>query len=99
MTLGVREGYRRHQLGSKAMERILKLVLKCTRAEYAALHVKSANRAAVNFYESLGWQCDPREGYLPRHYYIDGQYWDAFRYTRSLRSPMAILIRDMCPIL
>jgi ribosomal protein S18 acetylase RimI-like enzyme len=100
MTLGVREGFRRHHLGSRAMDQILKLLAKYTTAEYVALHVKSANRAAVRFYERLGWACDPLEGYLPNHYYIDGQHWDAYRYTRALRSPFAILFRDFgCQIL
>lgn len=102
MTFGVREGYRRHRLGVRAMEQILQLLIKQTSAEYVALHVKSANRAAVHFYESQGWSCDPIDGYLPNHYYIDGRQWDAYRYTRSLRSPMAVLLRDVasaCAIL
>ena len=99
MTLGVREGFRRHKLGTRALEQILKLLAKRTRAEYAALHVKSANRAAVNFYVSNGWTCDPVDGHLPQHYYIDGAHWDAFRYTKPLRNPFSNLIADLCVLL
>ena len=100
MTLGVREGYRQRKLGSRAMEQILKILARQTKAEYAALHVKAANRAAVKFYEALGWECNPVDGYLPSHYYIDGRNWDAYRYTRSLRSPISVMLRDLgCALL
>ena len=85
MTLGVRDGYRRHRLGSRAMAQILEILTLDTKAEYAALHVKAANRAAVRFYETNGWECSPRDGFLPNHYRIDGVNWDAYRYTHPLR--------------
>ena len=99
MTLGVKETYRRRGLGTLAMQRMLHLLRTATRAEYAALHVKAANRAAVDFYESMGFSCDPDAGYLPSHYYIDGRHWDAFRYTKPLRSPLSAMLREYCAVL
>ena len=99
MTLGVKETYRRCKLGTVAMRRILHLLRTTTRADYAALHVKCANTAAVEFYESMGFSCDPDTGFLQNHYFIDGRHWDAYRYTKLLRSPIAAILRDYCSIL
>ena len=94
MTLGVRPSHRRLGLGAKQMEQILRLLRAETRATYAALHVKAANRAACGFYDRLGFTCDPNDGYLVNHYHLYGENWDACRYTRPLRSPIAALFRD-----
>ena len=59
-----------------------------THCSCATLHVKSTNGAAVGFYERLGFTCDPIDGFLENHYYIDGRHWHAYRYTRSLRHPL-----------
>lgn len=102
MTLGVRDTYRRSGLGSLAMEQILRLLRAQTRCEYAALHVKTANEAAVRFYDRMGFTVHPDEGLLREHYLINGQRWDAYRYTRSLRTPwtpIQQMVRDYCVIL
>ena len=44
-------------------------------------------------------QQKPHDGFLANHYYIDGKHWDAYRYTKPLRHPMAMFFRDLCPIL
>ena len=59
------------------------------------LHVKAANRAACAFYDQLGFQCDAEGGLMPNHYFLEGQYWDARRYTRPLCSPFTALLRDL----
>ena len=95
MTLGVKESYRRHHLGTEIMELILQLLRRETACDYATLHVKSINAAAVGFYERMGFTCDPMDGFLENHYYIDGQHWHAYRYTRSLRHPLYAFVRDL----
>jgi len=99
MTLGVKDSYRRRQLGTRVMELILQLLRSRTHCDYAALHVKTLNIAAVRYYERLGFTCDPNTGFLPSHYFIDGQHWDAYRYTRPLRSPLMALVKDYCALL
>ena len=95
MTLGVRPSHRRRGLGARQMEHMLRLLRSKTRATYVALHVKAANRAACAFYDQLGFQCNAAEGgLLPNHYHLDGEYWDARRYTRPLCSPLAAFVRD-----
>jgi ribosomal protein S18 acetylase RimI-like enzyme len=90
MTLGVKDSHRRLGLGTRAMEEILALLVNCTHADYAALHVKTLNEAAVRFYESMGFRRGP-DAFLPNHYYIDGQHWDAYRYTAPLIRPRSSL--------
>ena len=63
----------------KVMDLIFRQLRAKTQCEYAALHVKTINHAAVSYYEKLGFTRDPHAGYLPNHYYIDGQHWDAYR--------------------
>ena len=74
------------------MEHILRLLRARTPATTVALHVKSANRAACAFYDRLGFQRDPVE--LGNHYHLHGEYWDACKYTRSLRTPLELFFRD-----
>ena len=97
MTLGVRPSYRRHGLGARQMEQMLRLLRAETRCTHVALHVKAANRAACAFYDRLGFRCDVnRGGLLSNHYYLEGQSWDACRYTRSLGSgPLHALLREV----
>ena len=92
MTLGVRPSHRRLGLGARQMEQMLRLLRARTRATHVALHVKAANRAACAFYDRLGFVCDPVDGLLRRHYFLDGEHWDACRYTRPLRSPLAAML-------
>jgi len=100
MTLGVKESYRRKKLGSKVMELIFRLLRASTHCEYAGLHVKTLNTAAVKYYERLGFVCDhSMGGYLPNHYYIDGKHWDAYRYTRPLRGPLMAFVHQNCALL
>jgi len=99
MTLGVKESYRRLKLGTKVMDLIFQLLRKRTQCEYAALHVKTLNTAAVRYYERLGFTCDPYTGYLRNHYFIDGRHWDAYRYTRPLRGPLMSFLFEYCAIL
>ncbi len=91
--------YRRQRLGSRTMEMMLRLLRTKTDCDYATLHVKSTNVAAVGFYERMGFTCDPHVGYLKNHYFINGKHWDAYRYSRSLRHPLLMFVRDMCSIL
>lgn len=86
-------------LGTKAMDLMFQLLRSRTCCDYAALHVKSINTAAVAYYERLGFTCDRKTGFLPAHYYIDGQHWDAYRYTKPLRTPLLTLVKDYCTIL
>lgn len=81
------------------MDLILRLLKTHTPCDYAALHVKSINKAAVAYYERLGFECDGTTGFLPNHYFINGQYWDAFRYTKPLRSPVMAFVHEYCNIL
>ena len=83
----------------RAMELILKLLRTQTDVEYAALHVKSINVAALGFYERMGFTCDPESGFLKNHYFIDGKYWDAYRYTKPLRNPLMAALREYCAVL
>ena len=55
--------------------------------------------AALGFYERMGFTSDPHDGFLKDHYYIDGKHWDAYRYSRPLRHPLYVFVRDMCSIL
>ena len=55
------------------MDAILHLMQRETTCAYAALHVKALNTAAVTFYERHGFECDPLNGVLRRHYWIDNE--------------------------
>eukprot|EP00900_Chrysochromulina_parva_P028148 jgi/Chrpa1/9968/Chrysochromulina_OHIO_Genome00017293-RA len=99
MTLGVKDSYRRQRIGMKLMDIIFCELRAKTDCEYATLHVKTINRAAVSYYEKLGFTCDPQSGFLPSHYYIDGQHWDAYRYTRPLRGPLLAFVHEYCTLL
>uniref|UniRef100_A0A7S4AYH2 N-alpha-acetyltransferase 60 n=1 Tax=Chrysotila carterae TaxID=13221 RepID=A0A7S4AYH2_CHRCT len=85
MTLGVDEAFRRRHVGSRAAQQILHVLAARTTCSYAELHVKSANRAAISFYERLGFEPDPDNGYVFGHYLIDGQRWDALLLRYDLR--------------
>lgn len=93
------DSYRRQRIGMKLMDIIFCELRAKTDCEYATLHVKTINRAAVSYYEKLGFTCDPQSGFLPSHYYIDGQHWDAYRYTRPLRGPLLAFVHEYCTLL
>lgn len=43
------------------MDAILELLRERTNCEFAVLHVKLLNEAAINFYKKYGFQTDPTE--------------------------------------
>ena len=98
MTLGVREDYRRRNYGSVSMDHILDLLRERTDCDYAVLHVKLLNEAAVRFYQKYGFQSRP-EDLCKDHYFIEGHHYDARYYKYELRSSFGKIIKNYCSLL
>jgi len=79
-TLGVVETYRRTGLGSYLLEQMIHL-LENTGCESIALHVKSDNSAALQFYLRNGFQ---QKRLLREYYLINGKYYDSYKMEKRL---------------
>lgn len=78
MTLGVRDTFRRHRLGTKALQLLIQLLRERTDCVAAELHVKAENAGAMSFYKRFGFEIDPEHGFSRDHYYIEGHNYHAF---------------------
>ena len=78
MTLGVRDTFRRHRLGTKALQLLIQLLRERTDCVAAELHVKAENAGAMTFYKRFGFEIDPEHGFSRDHYYIEGHNYHAF---------------------
>ena len=99
MTLGVDESCRRRRLGSRVMDLIIELLRERTECEFAVLHVKLLNEAAVGFYRRYGFVSNMADDYCRDHYYINQQWYDAARFAFPLRNTLMTLIKSYCNLL
>ncbi|XP_020816922.1 N-alpha-acetyltransferase daf-31-like [Drosophila serrata] len=79
ISLAVKRSYRRLGLAGKLMDQVAMAMVECFNAQYASLHVRKSNRAALNLYtNSLQFKFQE----LKVGYYRDGE--DAYYMRRDL---------------
>ena len=76
MTLGVRDTFRRHRLGTKALQPPAAARAHRLRRRRAAREGGECGRD--DLYKRFGFEIDPEHGFSRDHYYIEGHNYHAF---------------------
>mmetsp|Transcript_6171 Transcript_6171/g.11685 ORF Transcript_6171/g.11685 Transcript_6171/m.11685 type:complete len:332 (-) Transcript_6171:520-1515(-) len=78
MTLGTTQSFRKHKLGTKLVKDCLEMVQQVPSCGVVYLHVITYNRAAIQFYERLGFY---RIEEIQDYYLIDGSKYNCYLYA------------------
>jgi ribosomal protein S18 acetylase RimI-like enzyme len=79
MTLGTVEEYRGYGVATALVQKCMEMVEKDCSCGALYLHVIPCNRAAIQFYEKLGFY---RVCSIDNYYHIDNQHYDCFLYAK-----------------